>query len=298
MTLIQKIRRYIYRLLISMPVRWSKAYKVPSVLDANVDINVIQDIPNDLYRCSLTFNQVLLSKFMHVMDGDFLFVDVGVNVGQNLLAHFTQFPQTHYVGFDPNPSAIAVAEMVSLRNGFHPTLICAGLSSSSSRMSLLKQTLTDSACKVQSTVESRSEGKVSTIVQTDSLDSWIETFVTKGPNWFVKIDVEGHELQVLQGMSTTLRTIRPIISCEILGASVVDEIIELQNKAKDIQDLLRKSNYVMYLIDLQHHALSAEYRLMKIDEIPVGLYSEMPGVTDYLFVPVELPVHSINVEVC
>ncbi len=271
---------------------------MPSLFDANLDVNVIQDIPNDLYRCSSTFNQVLLSKFMHVMDGDFLFVDVGVNVGQNLLPHFALFPQTHYVGFDPNPSAIAMAEMVSIRNGLHPTLICAGLSSSSSRMNLFKQSFTDSACKVQSTVDSSSEGTLSTVVQTDTLDSWIETFVTKGPNWFVKIDVEGHELHVLQGMSTTLRTIRPIISCEILGASVVDEIIELQNKAKDIQHLLRRSNYAMYLIDLQHHALTAEYRLVKIDEIPVGLYSEMPGVTDYLFVPVEIPMHSINVQVC
>ncbi len=45
------------------------------------------------------------------------------------------------------------------------------------------------------------------------------------PPYFVKIDVEGHEVQVLRGMEATIRAHRPIILCEVHW--LVREIREL-----------------------------------------------------------------------
>ena len=296
MILNTKLKRLIYKLLIGPLLRCFQKLIIPSVFDVRVNINVLQDIPTDLYRSTSTFNQFLFGSFTRVYKGDLVFVDVGVNVGQNLIAHMSKYPQNRYVGFDPNPASITVAENLSVSNGFHPLLISSGLSNKASRMTLRKDSSTDSECKLDSEEAQPKERSLSTVVHTDTLDSWMETITKFGRNWFIKIDVEGHERQVLEGMSSIMRNIRPIISCEILGASFISELDELRKNANLIESILQNYNYDIYLIDLLHLSKTSEYRIAKIQEIPIGLYSEMPGVTDYLFVPSETNIDLVDVE--
>ena len=287
MNISHKFKRLVYKTAIRGIVRLVQSCCIPSLDDVKVDINVVQDVPVDLYRSSVTFNQVLFGAFTKVHESECVFIDVGVNVGQNLIAHFTNFSDARYVGFDPNPASITVAEHLCIRNGFQALLICAGLSNTSSRMKLVKESSTDSECKVSSSDQRNCDRSLSTIVQTDALDSWSDMFLSLGKHWFVKIDVEGHELQVLQGMCSVMSEIRPVISCEILGGSYIYELDVLRQKAKLIESTLSSHSYDMYLIDLIYYAERSQLRLRRIDEIPVGLYAEMRGITDYLFVPSE-----------
>ncbi len=287
MNISHKCKRLVYKTAIRGIVRLLQSCRIPSFDDVKVDINVVQDVPVDLYRSSSTFNQVLFGAFAKVHKGECVFIDVGVNVGQNLISHFTNFSDARYVGFDPNPASITVAEHLCIRNGFQALLICAGLSSTSSRMKLVKDSITDSECRVESADQRNCDRSVSTIVQTDTLDSWSDMFLGLGKHWFVKIDVEGHELQVLQGMCSVMSQIRPVISCEILGGSYIDELDDLRQKAKIIESTLRSHSYDLYLIDLVYYSEKSQLKLSKIDEIPVGLYADMRGITDYLFVPSE-----------
>jgi hypothetical protein len=61
------------------------------------------------------------------------------------------------------------------------------------------------------------------------------------PPTLVKIDVEGAEFGVLDGMEATLRTHRPVVLCEIDG----EESRALAAKRSRILDLLRSAGYTI-----------------------------------------------------
>lgn len=78
----------------------------------------------------------------------------------------------------------------------------------------------------------RGETKCRTIkVRTSTLDSFVDENNIKGID-FIKIDVEGHELQVIMGGVNTLKALRPVLQIEIEQRHYerdIKEIIEFVN---------------------------------------------------------------------
>lgn len=65
-------------------------------------------------------------------------------------------------------------------------------------------------------------------------------------HFFLKIDVEGGELQTLQGAEQVLAEWRPIIQCEVLHAHRASEL-EANNQHKaDIAKPLAEHKYLIY----------------------------------------------------
>ncbi|MEM2857571.1 MAG: FkbM family methyltransferase [Nitrososphaerota archaeon] len=63
-------------------------------------------------------------------------------------------------------------------------------------------------------------------VQTIRIDDVVVRFFPQSGPEFVKIDVEGHELDVLKGMTTTLRERRPILLVEVWHQNF-DDVVKL-----------------------------------------------------------------------
>lgn len=100
------------------------------------------------------------------------------------------------------------------------------------------------------------------------------------PVGFVKIDVEGFELEVLQGADTLLRKDRPIIMIEISKGH--------NPQYRDTLELLAQANYQSYV--LRPDSLSIEV-IDAIEKQPLSLsYSDASTTTpffDFLFIPSE-----------
>lgn len=103
------------------------------------------------------------------------------------------------------------------------------------------------------------------------------------PISFLKIDVEGGELEVLKGMKQSLIKYQPIIACEILDSHSADVFDFTQRRAKSVVSFLYSINYcILKLFTNNHQILRCEL----IDDIILTQWTrESSCQNDYLFVP-------------
>ena len=95
----------------------------------------------------------------------------------------------------------------------------------------------------------------------------------------IKIDVEGGELEVIEGLCDTIKTHRPIISCEVLPAKSYDNSEIERNRIarqKKLEDLITSFGYSIWNI------LAKNNCLLKINKIPI--LNDLDR-TNYIFVP-------------
>ncbi len=143
----------------------------------------------------------------HLASKQGIFLDVGANVGNYSLALADHFAST--LAFEPNPSVFATLKANCARN---PELdirpLQYGLSSSSATLEFYPAQGDNSG---ESSLERPSYDAASIQVDVRPGD---EFATADKPVSAIKIDVEGHELAVLEGLATTLARDRPSIFME------------------------------------------------------------------------------------
>jgi FkbM family methyltransferase len=144
------------------------------------------------------------------------FVDVGVNVGHTLLKVKLADPDRRYIGFEPNPQCLTyVQHLIDLNRFPDCTLVPVGVSNRTGVLKLyLNPDVDPSATLVEGFREPeryRRSVLVPVFVGDEMLDRLGVTDVA-----VMKIDVEGGELDVMEGFDRTLRHSRPYIFCEVL----------------------------------------------------------------------------------
>lgn len=106
-------------------------------------------------------------------------------------------------------------------------------------------------------------------------------------HFFLKIDVEGGELEVLEGASKILAKWRPIIQCEVLHAHRSSEIDLNTSRKSRLLSLLLQQNYHIFICCLTPDGKSLS-RFQGLAEFPVDVYKNSPNTCDFLFLPREL----------
>lgn len=205
------------------------------------------------------------------------FVDVGVNVGHTLVKVKAIDPDREYIGFEPNPNCLQYSQHLIEVNQFtRCTLVPAGLSSRSALMKLfLNPDVDPSATIVEGFREPERYARsmlVPVYVGDDVLADLGVTDVA-----VVKIDVEGGELDVVQGLAQTLARSAPYVFCEVLP--VFDQQSEMgrfrARRQDTLLELLRSLRYSVFRVYVDH---SVE----QVTEF--GLHADMTR-SNYLFVP-------------
>lgn len=207
------------------------------------------------------------------------FVDVGVNVGQTLLKVKTLRPPICYVGFEPNPVCVHYTQRLIELNGFKKcTLFPVGLSNRTALTPFFMRNEHDVAASVVEGFRPLSESPQKMYVAVFDGDSVLEQFKV-GQVGVMKIDVEGGELEVIEGLGKTIRRDRPVIFCEILPLFSESHRKRRFRQARQEQLIarLREMDYVMYRLLEDTTAL----RLTNIEA-----HSDV-RLTNYLFVPAE-----------
>jgi FkbM family methyltransferase len=216
-----------------------------------------------------------LQRVLRVRSGAVL--DIGMNLGQTLLKIKLIDRDREYYGFEPNPQAFHYATQLVERNAFRAcTLIPVGLSDRMELVPLLSRGDVDPSASLVAGFRAPSRYKRAQwvpIFRGDDVVRWnsIERLAV------VKVDVEGGELEVLEGLAMSLAASRPYVFCEVLPVFDPESDTGRFRLARQIKlkKLLDRWGYRVFRI-LRNETVS------EIEDF--GVHSDM-ALSNYVFIP-------------
>lgn len=224
----------------------------------------------------------LLINHFFTKDGD-TFIDVGANIGQTLIAVKSADKQIQYVGFEPSASCSYYLKLLVRRNKFADAHVYNFALSDRLKESFLETN--GEADPTGSLVQQQRPGFFHQRESIFSL-SYDSLGLTAKVNC-IKIDVEGGELEALQGMQNLIADNRPYVVCEVLD-SFSDDVLEFtQDRANQVGAILKKLDYCVIQI-VQNEATDKILGFKELDSIPIKQWTRQSlPLNDYVFFPSE-----------
>jgi FkbM family methyltransferase len=176
-------------------------------------VSIIGDHISDRIRASGLYEREILEFLRdHVFDralcGEQTALDVGANIGNHSIFFSDLFKKV--VAFEPNPLARTILEVNAELNGVANIDLRATALSDKSGSSVLHFAPGNLGAAHLATAGAQSmERKVKVELAVGD-----EVVASEEPIGFIKVDVEGAELQVLQGLEQTIRSHLPLIMLE------------------------------------------------------------------------------------
>ncbi|WEX75105.1 FkbM family methyltransferase [Sinorhizobium numidicum] len=241
----------------------------------------------ELARWRPDWKTKLISDTLELRGG--AFIDVGANVGQTFLDYRAATSRVKYIGFEPiTICAKQVWRLINDNNCGNCFIIPVALSNSNSILKLYRDAniATDSGATLIADFRPKKQNKVDFIPAYRFDDLWKDAGFSDKIG-VIKIDVEGGELMVLQGMRDSITINRPWIICEVLDRDVAADRELHTNRNNDLLDFLDNLAYAVLRLKKSHDKLAV------CDLIPVGSFPsraycvESRVECDYLFIPRE-----------
>jgi FkbM family methyltransferase len=224
----------------------------------------------------------LLDRLRKIKGGAFL--DVGVNLGQTLIKLKSLKSEVEYIGFEPNPICVSYVRELIRENRFsNCVLVPAGLFKEE-RLIELEFFSPDDADSTASLIKNfRPDEKIyhKMLVPVFRFESIAGVF-NPPQIGFIKIDVEGAELEVIEGLYSTIQSYRPIILLEILPVYSSENKIRRERQGK-LEQIFRGLNYKVFRIVKSDN--DTYVKLQRVEEI--GIHSDL-SCCDYIAIPEEL----------
>ena len=181
-----------------------------------------------------------LTQYLHI-DTETAVLDVGANIGNHSVFFSEIFSKVY--AFEPNPQAFYLLQYNSAGSNIVP--LNYGLSSENSTVAFSIDPINLGGSKVIDGFSSPgTPGPNSIDIEVRRLDDNVE--IKNQVVSLIKIDVEGHELHVLEGAVEFIRTSQPIIVFE----QSKDAILEGTSR---VIDFLRERNYRFFTIQSNFH---------------------------------------------
>lgn len=188
-------------------------------------------------------------------------IDIGANFGQTLIRCLYVDRTRPYRGFEPNIQCSAyMDQLIAINNLTNHIIIPIALSNSSSLVDLLIREDAGSLMGTSSIIPNfRPKEFYSTNRKVPAMlgDLAVETFCPGLEICAIKIDVEGAEAEVLEGLSRTIQANRPYLFFEILpnflvatGQKLSTEYVEARSqRARRLSSLFDNMGYRIYRLD-------------------------------------------------
>lgn len=278
-----KLQASIYRKTSAAPSALNFGYYTTS--DFRVPLGVHLNFRNTLWQRSWKTDII-----EHLLaPGDGVFLDVGANVGQTLLDLRATHASFRYVGFEPNPACVLyLKELIRVNSFTNCIVVPAGLSTETTCVKLYHSAEydDDGAATISSGVRPSKLCDVDHIA-CFRLDDLMSTVDYLNVITFIKIDIEGAELEALTGMINTIRRSRPPILCEVLFTDSQADIAAHETRNEKLMHLLKQLDYeVLHLHKSPDNARVADAK--KIDFFASQYWTpQNKNLCDYLFIPSE-----------
>lgn len=249
-------------------------------------------LPNHLAKTSTheSFLDDIYRSILGIKNGSF--IDVGVNTGQTLLKLLSIDENRPYVGFEPQISAASSVEAFLIENKLvHHRILAVALSDHDGAIPL--NVRGEGYFSLASTVSSIVKGfrpdgfyNYTKYIHAIRGDELIKALGIDDIS-IIKIDVEGAELEVIRGLTDTIKKYRPFILFEVLHHYLVVTKEELDKKTvtfreariRELEQTIRSNNYLIFQI-------IGKGEIREIGEIRPKAINDL-NTTDYLAVPVE-----------
>jgi FkbM family methyltransferase len=226
----------------------------------------------------------VLRRFLMASPG--IFIDVGTNIGDTLLDFLEAGgSDRQYIGFEPNPlCALTLSTIIETNRLANASLVPIGLSDRNGIFELLTRSGNPS-----DVAASLLEG----VRPTWKYDrQWVPCFklsdiaddLKLNEISFIKIDVEGAEMLVLQGMKEKLNSARAPVLCEVLHRDPAANASEYSDHIAGLKAILESINYLIFRIDRR----GSDIVYLPYDRFPdVVFTAENWDQCDYIFLPSE-----------
>jgi FkbM family methyltransferase len=212
-------------------------------------------------------------------EADGCFVDVGVNLGQTLLAVKSIRSDWEYIGFEPNPYCVFYTmNLIELNALEGCSIFPFGIGETTGVMDLRLNSLTGGEGSIVAGFRSESEYKRRIKVPILGAE-FLPGELLEHKVGVLKVDVEGGELDVFRAMTPVLRKHQPLIISELLP--IYDATTEQGSFRKERQDALTGILHDLGYCIIRLHLDGSRERLEEIE-----VHSEI-ALTNYLFAPVD-----------
>ncbi len=224
----------------------------------------------------------LLALLLPEREGTFL--DVGINLGQTLIKVKAIAPQRQYVGFEPNPNCtFYVNKLIKANQWADCTLLPIGLFTEDTVLPLecIDAGIADSAASLISNFRPDHIIQQRLLVPVFRFETIAHLLPSDRVGW-LKIDVEGAELEVVKSLAGVMERDRPMILLEVLP------VYQAANQARQarqeaLEAIFKAASYSLFRV--RKTALGDYDGLRWIEQI--GIHGDL-SQCDYLVVPDEL----------
>jgi FkbM family methyltransferase len=176
-------------------------------------------------------------------------LDIGANVGYQAIHYFLSSPETKIYCFEPSPYNFRyLSSNIEKFNNIKSFNMGLGNEDSTGYLSMPSHRQNPRISKMKNNTGLLSfygDGKkYNDAIEITTLDNWLSNNKVDLINGFIKIDVEGFELKVCEGMSKLLMEIQPVIQIEMNPAT----LIMSNTTIIDIVAHLKSFSYLPYII--------------------------------------------------
>lgn len=260
---------------------------VTTLRNKKFSIPVIRSLGKENLHVSEQWMCKIFDKLLPLKEG--LFVDIGVNTGQTLLKLKATDEKRKYIGFEPNPNCVFYVQELIRRNKFTDVVLYpVGLADRTQLIELnfFTTEATDAAASIIKDFRA-----ASTVYRKEFIPCFKFSDINlqfDGNISIIKIDVEGAELEVIQGLLNLLEKDRPFILIEILPVYDATNNIRLERQ-KAIEKALSSLNYKILRVLKKGDAGVESIELLA----EIGIHSNMSHC-DYILCPEESLKSVIN----